>query len=377
MSADAIPPIRIQICRPRLPAADSYRARLEGMDESGWFSNFGPLNAELESRLEAYFGLGPGTVLMTSSGTAALSAALRAVALPDRPLCLMPSWTFVATPSSALAVGLTPHFVDIDPVTWMPDPTQMEARADLDQVAAVIVVAPFGAAVDIAGWMDFRARTGIPVVIDAAAAFDTLPPEGPMTVGPIPVAVSMHATKTFAVGEAGAVLTTDRSVADGCRSATNFGFLGSREARVIGFNGKLCEPVAAIGLAALDAWPETREGWLDALRTYLDVIPDNLRSRFWIPGDGSTIVSTLNCHLPSATAARAAETRLAGLGIETRRWWSAGCHRQPAFLDLPADPLPETDRLAAEVLGLPIWPGIPKQAVEEIVSVVAGLNDGG
>ena len=67
--------------------------------------------------------------------------------------------------------------------------------------------------------------------------------------------LSLHATKVFGVGEGGLVLCRNAELIQRCGQVMNFGFLGSREAQVAGFNGKLSEYHAAIGLAALDPWP--------------------------------------------------------------------------------------------------------------------------
>lgn len=289
----------------------------------------------------------------------------------------MPSWTFVATPCAALSVGLSPYFCDVDIDTWMPDPEIIARRQDLDQFAAMIVVAPFGAPVDAAKWEWFRETTGIPVVIDAAAAFDTLPPNGPMAIGSIPVAISMHATKTFAVGEAGAVFCTDPEIVSTIRAILNFGFLGSRDARVLGFNGKLSESVAAVAHATLDEWPETRMRWIAAQRLYLDLVPRDLLELIWLPGHGNLALSTLNCVFPDSAMASTAENRLTDRGIGTRRWWGRGCHRQTALVDLPSDLLPVTENLAGRTLGLPIWCGMPERDVAEIVETVAVVVNGG
>ena len=94
-------------------------------------------------------------------------------------------------------------------------------------VGAIMVVAPFGAPVDGPEWERVQADTGIPVIIDAAAAFDTLQERGPMRLGACPMTVSLHATKVFGVGEGGALLCHDRALMDRVRRMAQFGFLHS------------------------------------------------------------------------------------------------------------------------------------------------------
>ena len=98
---------------------------------------------------------------------------------------------------------------------------------------------------------------GIPVIIDAAGGFDTFStickPRN------APVVVSTHATKTFSTGEGGFVVCRDNIMMEKIRRITNFGFTPERRADTIGFNGKLSEYHAAVGLAGLDEWKDCRE----------------------------------------------------------------------------------------------------------------------
>jgi SAM-dependent methyltransferase len=91
-------------------------------------------------------------------------------------------------------------------------------------VGAVMTVAPFGRPVDGIAWDRYRARTGRPVVIDAAAGFDSLVP------CETPSVVSLHATKVIGVGEGGFVASTDEALIKGIRARSNFGFSASRSA---------------------------------------------------------------------------------------------------------------------------------------------------
>ena len=88
------------------------------------------------------------------------------------------------------------------------------------------------------------------------------------TLGSLPVMVSLHATKVFGVGEGGLILCRDSELLRRCGRALNFGFDGSRDALTTGFNGKMSEYHAAVGLAALDGWPQTRAAFLAVGEAY-------------------------------------------------------------------------------------------------------------
>ena len=357
----------IPVARPRLPDARAILPYLQEIDANHWYANHGLLWLRLQSRLAAHFGVEPEGVALTANATLALALALRASEVATGMKCLMPAWTFVATAGAAREAGLVPHFADVDPATWALDPDAVEARPDLHEIGAIMVVAPFGRPVDTARWDALSARTGIPVIIDAAAAFDALRTGGPMVVGACPVIVSLHATKALGIGEGGVVLSRDAAWIERLRRLSSFGFLGSREAVLAGTNAKMSEYAAAIGLAALDAWPETRASWLAVTEHYAQALAGDGRIAP-SPGFGGDWVSaTLSVLWPADRLDGIAE--LAREGIGTLRWWGEGCHRQAAYADCPRDPLPATESIARRAVGLPFWRDMTVTQVEYICSV--------
>ena len=188
-------------------------------------------------------------------------------------LCVIPAWTFVASPQAAMLAGLVPYFVDVDPRTWALEPDAVDdiIASAPGEVGAVMPVAPFGRPIDVGGWDRFRSRTGFAVVIDAAAGFDTVAATG------TPAVVSLHATKVFGTGEGGFVLCDDGDLVVDIRRRMNFGFHGSREATVPAFNAKFSEYHAAVGHAALDEWPGARAEWLPVSGRYREALAALLR----------------------------------------------------------------------------------------------------
>lgn len=338
----------IPVMRPRLPAADALLPYLRRIDANRWYSNFGPLNGELETRLDAHWHLPPGSILPLVNATLALSVALMAVEAARGSLCLMPSWTFVATAHAAIQAGLRPFLADVDAKTaaLTPDIARRAIAAAPGPVGAVMPVCPYGAPLDWRGWEDFRRDTGIPVIIDAAAAFDTVRP------GPLPAIISLHATKALAAGEGAVLACTDPAVIERARRHANFGFLGNHASQVVATNAKMSEYHAAIALAALDAWPETRQAWRQTLSRIRQAVEGALPCQ-WPDGLGDRYV----CSSPTIRVADAAAVvgHLRGDGIEARQWWQGGIASHPAFADLPRQPLTVTSLLAATTLALPCW----------------------
>lgn len=352
----------LPVMRPRLPSAQQLLPYLERIDASRVYSNFGPLSDQLERRLAAHFGVPDHGVTMVANGTLALTLALTAQDVRPGTLCVIPAWTFIASAQAAILAGLVPYFVDVDPVTWALDPLAIDetiAHAPGD-VGAVMPVAPFGLPIDVAAWDRFRSRTHVPVVIDAAAGFDTVTPTQ------TPAVVSLHATKALGVGEGAFVLCADSSLTRRIRVRANFGFDGTREAVVPSLNAKMSEYHAAVGHAALDEWSTTRAEWLTVAAEYrrrLAGSADRLQ-----PGFGTSWVSSVCVWSLDGPDADALESRFTRAGIETRRWWNNGVHKHRSTLHLPRTALPVTERLARSTMAVPMFRDMTAAEVERVTS---------
>ena len=357
----------IPVMKPQLPAQAELRPYLERIDAARYYSNHGALVREFEERLGEHFGLDAANVTTVANGTVALSAALLAAGAQPGKICLVPSWTFVASAAAIWSANLRPHFIDVDEATWMLDPAAVLRRSDLKDVGAVMPVSAFGAPVDTAAWDRFTAETSIPVVIDAAAGFDTVARVAAARCGRAPIMVSLHATKVFGIGEGAAVLSTDAQLVTRVRQICNFGVWGPPEGQVLGFNGKLSEYHAAVGLAAFAQWARRRAA-IDALtaryRRELGSIPGVHAS----PRFGEEWVSCY-CNV-RVSDARGLGDALARRGIETRRWWRDGVCAQPAYRSYGCDPLPVTQMLADSVTGLPFYHDLDAAQIERIVGCV-------
>lgn len=362
----------IQVCRPKLPSPEALLPYLRRIDEARYYTNHGQLVEELETRLCAHFGLDDGAAVLASSGTAGLVGAILATAGragDTRNLCLCPAFTFAATAIAAVTCGYEPFIADVDPVSWALDPDDLRHLPGLDQVGVVVPVAPMGRTPDLDAWAAFQADTGIPVVMDAAACFDTLD-HSQLARCSFPVVVSLHATKTFSTAEGGLVLCADQLLVRPIARALNFGFFDSRESVGPSTNGKLSEYHAAVGLADLDWWNEKRAGFLAAAAAYQAAAGRH--------GLGPRIVVNTRQAEPyfhymadDAAAAERAEKALERQLILTRRWYSRGLHVQPAFSGCARTPVPVTEDLAARLIGLPCACDIDSGRIDLIVQTLS------
>ena len=361
----------IPVLIPDLPETDAIVPYLRRIDQTHIYSNYGPLSRAFTDRLCGFVadrcgGAGVRATI-TSCGTTAIELALRyrTAGRPGR-LCLMPSYTFVATAHAVVNVGLEPFLTDVDPETFAITPAIAERALSLAEgdVAAILVVSPYGAPIDVAAWEAFEAAHGIPVVFDAAAATVNL-----RRVGFQPMCVSLHATKAFGIGEGGAIFSSDETLVAQTTAMTGFGFTAaSRVSQVRGGNYRISEYTAAVGLAALDGLDARIRQLRAASSAYVEGF-GRIGVRMQ-PGFGTDwLTMTVNA-LFEPPVADAVTAAFDAAGIQWRRWYGTGCHAHPAFAACRHDGLARTAGVAAGAIGVPFFPTIASEQIAEVCGCV-------
>lgn len=372
-AADFIP-----VLRPALPRAEQILPYLRIIDETRIYSNHGTLNAALERRLAEQLQLPAECLVCASSGTAALVGAILAAAgrgTAQRPLALMPAFTFVATALAAEQCGYRVYLADIDPDTWMLDPERLLADPRLAKAGLVIPVAPFGRPVPQAAWRRFEIATGIPVVIDGAASFVGLAADPARFLGDIPVAISFHATKAFSTGEGGGVATRASGLARRAAQALNFGVDTVRDCAMPSTNGKLSEYHAAVGLAELDGWPAKFASWQRVAELYRDRLHEiGMAERFHGAPEVGPNYALFQCR--DLGEAEIITASLQRNRIDYRRWYGLGVHKHTYYRDLECGRLAVCEDVAGRLIGLPVAPDLADPDIARIVRAVAaaGIN---
>jgi dTDP-4-amino-4,6-dideoxygalactose transaminase len=367
----------LPVYRPALPPFEALRPYLERIDSSRNYSNFGSLNADLSVGLATKLGLEVGQLVLASSGTAALMAAILACAgraTDERPYCMLPAYTFGATAFAAEMCGYSVHFVDIRTGKCTIHADSIAGHPLLDRVGLVLPVCAYGLSIPAEDWQAFRERTGIPVVIDGAAAFEQLRSGVFRPSRSVPLALSFQATKAFATAEGGAIVSRDPDLAAAFYRAINFGMLGERAYRSPGFNGKMSEYHAAVGHAELSRW-ESKEG---AFREVAIAYQEEFARRD-LAHRIVTAPKIASCYVlflaSSEGEASAIGRTLLGSGIDHRLWYGRGLHHEPYFASAPSDELANTDRLAPRLIGLPAAPDLTREDVIAVADAVRTALD--
>jgi dTDP-4-amino-4,6-dideoxygalactose transaminase len=347
--------------RPELPPLSDVARYYALSEEARFYSNGGPCYERLSSRLAAY--VGDVTCVPVGNCTLGLLAALRETCgtpAGGRDLIAVPSFTFTATACAIQWAGFTPLFVDIEPDSWQLSPAALrEALNRYDgRVAGVMGCSTFGTAAPAAvrdGWHQLCAQAGVPLLIDSAAGFGGIDDHGhPLGAQGDTEVFSFHATKPFAIGEGGAVITPDPDLARRLGRLINFGIdPDTRTSTTAGLNAKMSELQAATGLAMLDRFQDAlsrRRATADRLRTLLAAHPLSYQA-----GSANSTWQVFQLLVPDPSSRRRALELAAAHNIEVRTCFDPPLHRHPAFAEATvAGDLPVTEHVAARTLSLPM-----------------------
>lgn len=346
----------IPVLSVHLPFDDELMGVLSEIEQSGIYSNFGPQVTSMEIEFASFVGVEQDRLVSVANATLGLQGAMSVL---DCSTWVIPSWTFAATAHSALLQDAKVYFGDVKLDTWALDPSEVKTAE------GAVVTSPFGAQISIAQeWNHVSA-----MVIDAAAAIGAFPIIDGSFTKPWAIVVSLHATKVLGIGEGAFVVFSSSELATRFRQWTNFGFLGSREAEIAGTNGKLPEISAAVARVRLRRWSEEKRRWRLS-RAYVHDLCERLAvnppfsSTNWISPYWIVNLSSIGKKERLASA-------LANHNIETRNWWSKGCHTMPGFHRIEQrSSLKITDYLASVSLGLPYFNTISDSQLDKIGSIL-------
>lgn len=361
----------IYVTRPSLPPLEELLPSLRTIWERKILTNGGPFHQELEEALARHLDV--EHVCLFNNATIALMAAMKVLDLKGE--VITTPFSFVATSHSLLWNGLTPVFVDIDPVTLNLDPTKVEA-AITPRTTALLPVHCYGTPCDVDALEAIASRHGLKVLYDAAHAFGvrchcgSLLRHGDLSV------LSFHATKVFNTFEGGAIICHDAETKSLVNQFKNFGHEGEVSVEATGLNGKMSEFNAALGLVQLqhvDAAIATRSS-IDA--RYREALKDVIGIRCLGP---SPQLSSNYSYFPILVGHGYPLSRdelylkMKAAHVHPRRYFYPLISEFPMYRGLPsADSagLPVATEASRQVLCLPIYPGLTAEQVDRIVGLI-------
>jgi len=354
----------ISIAKPMI-GEEEKRAVLEVLD-SGMLAQ-GPRVRAFEEAFAEMCGV--QHAVATSSGTTALHVALLAHGIGPGDEVITTPFTFIASANSVLYVGAEPVFVDIDPVTFNIDPAQIEA-AITPRTKAIMPVHLFGLMCDMEPIMALAREHDLVVIEDACQAHGAEyhgRRAGSFGTG----CFSLYPTKNITSAEGGMVTTSDEEIAEQCRVIRQHGMRRRYYHDEMGFNFRMTDVHAAIGLAQLqklERFNEVRIANSRFLSEHLagvttPTVPEGCRHVFHQytirVGDGRR---------------EQVQEGLKEKGIGTGVYYPLPVHRQRVYEKRGyGGAFPEAELAAQEVLSLPVHAGLSSADLETIVAAVNEL----
>ena len=347
---------------------DELDAAWRRVMDSGWYILGGEV-AAFEEEFAAYCGV--RHCIGVGNGLDALHLILRGYGIGPGDEVIVPSNTYIATWLAVTYAGALPVPVEPDEATCNLDPALIEA-AVTPRTRAIIPVHLYGQPADMAAITGVARRHGLKVIEDAAQAHGAR--YRGRRCGSLGDAAgfSFYPGKNLgAIGDGGAVTTDDDSLAERVRMLRNYGSAKKYVNEVAGFNSRLDELQAAllrVKLARLDQWNDRRRAvaalYLESLRGAGVTLP-------LVPPWAEPVWHLFVVRSPDRDALTA---RLDREGISWLIHYPIPPHRQDAYRELGyrEGRFPRAERLAAEVVSLPMGPHLERDDVARVVAAVTG-----
>ena len=352
---------RIALAHPMI-GEDEKRAVLEVL-ESGQLAQ-GPVVAEFEDAFARWVGVKHAVAV--SSGTAGLHLALLAHGIGAGDEVVTTPFTFIASANAVLIAHAIPVFADVEAATFCIDPALVEA-AITPRTRAILPVHLYGHPAAMAELDDIARRRGLLLVEDACQAHGAKVDGRKVGALGHTAVFSLYPTKNMTSGEGGFVTTDEDDVAAAVRTLRQHGEAERYHHKVLGYNYRMTDVAAAIGLAQL----ARVDGFNAARRRNATGLNSGLAG---IRGVVTPMERSGYEHAYHQYTVRIAEgrdrlrSRLAARGVATGVYYPTPIHHQPVYAQLGygSQSFPVAERLAQEVLSLPIHPALSGEDLQRI-----------
>jgi len=356
----------------------SYHAHKDELDRavarvlaSGWYI-MGHEVQQFEEEFASFCGA--SECISTGSGTDALVLILRALGIGPGDAVVTVSHTAVATVAAVDLVGARPVLVDVDPVSFTMSPDHLEetlASSSGLPIRAIIPVNLYGRAADLERIARLGERYGAWVIEDCAQAHGaTYEGRGVGTAG-IAGAFSFYPTKNLgALGDGGAVITSNEGLAARCRLIKQYGWRTRYISETRGMNTRLDELQAAVLRVKLGYLRAANERRQAIARVYREVARPYLTHPEPAPGSDHVF----HQYVVQVDARDELRSHLSANGIDTAILYPVPIHRQAGYADrvtLGPGGLPATERLCGRIVSLPIY---PEMSDADVMKVVGALS---
>lgn len=356
---------KIRVTQTYLPLLEDYISRLEDIWKSGWVTNYGDQEKELQSKLREYLEI--DNIELVSNGTLAIQLAIRAMGLKGE--IITTPFTYVATSTAIVWEGCTPVFVDIDDKTLCINPELIES-AVTENTSAILGTHVYGLPCDVHRIQQIAEKHNLKVIYDAAHCFgEKFYGKSILVHGDIST-LSFHATKIFHTAEGGGIVCRDEEVSKKIYLLKKFGHLGEEEYITTGINAKISELHAAMGLSVLPIVPDRirkqkelssiYDSMLDIGNLILPQAPPELERNY----------SYYPIIFPSVGVMEKVRTALINQNIFPRRYFFPSLNTLPYLQISGYQACPISEKVSNRVLCLPLYYDLDQKEVCRIANIV-------
>jgi dTDP-4-amino-4,6-dideoxygalactose transaminase len=370
----AIPQIEfIDLKAQRARIGERMERAIMGAVEAGQYI-LGPQVAEFEQKMAAFCGA--KHVIGTANGTDALGICLMAMGLRPGDAVICPAFTFAATAEAVAWLGATPIFVDIDEATYNMDPKALSVALDTAtrlglKTRAVIAVDLFGQMADYDVIEAFCAQHGLKLICDSAQGFGaSYKGRRAGAIGDFTTASFFPAKPLGCYGDGGAIATNDDASDALIRSLRFHGKGDYKYDNVrIGMNSRLDTLQAAILLEKLAVFEDEIAARQVVAARYNAGLSDVALTPFIMP-DCVSVWAQYTIRVPAASR-DAFQAALKAKGVPTTVYYPKPLNEQTAYKRYPVagNGLPVSERVAKEVVSLPMHPYLDEATQAYIVAV--------
>jgi perosamine synthetase len=299
-----------------------------------------------------------------SSGTTALFLALKSLGIKKGDEVIVPSFSFVASASSISMCDAIPKFVDIDPINFTIDPKQIEKNITKN-TKAIMPVHLFGHPADMDPILEIAKKFSLYVIEDSAQAHGAKYKEKLVgSIGDISC-FSFYPTKNLTVcGDGGMITSQNKKLNDSVKILRNHGRKEKYVHEVLGYNFKLSEIQAGIGISRLVKLNKNNLMRRKIAKIYNSELTDKIKK----PVEESWAKHVYHQYSIQTKFRNELKDFLAKKNISTAVYYPMPIHKQPMYKKFNKQKLDITEKLSSEILSLPIYPTMKDSEINYVVT---------
>ena len=361
----------INVTRSSMPDYEEFCAEIRNLWDSRWLTNMGEKHHKLEKALKEYLKVPYITLFV--NGHMALEDLIASFMLPKGSEVITTAFTFASTTHAIVRNGLKPVFCDIDPADCTMDESGIEALITKN-TSAILPVHVYGNPCHVEAIEDIAKKHGLKVIYDAAHTFGVEYKGKSLSAFGDASIISFHATKVFNTIEGGAAVYRDKDRASILDDLKNFGIRDPETCCYVGGNAKMNEFQAAMGLCNLkyiDAEIEKRKR---AAERYMERL-EGVKGIRCVLSNSSDITKRNYAYMPVVFEGYKylrdeVWQKLKDQDIIARKYFYPLTRDFSCYSNLKTYELPVSERMAKNVLTLPLYAGLSLEDTDRICDII-------